>query len=68
MEETDSASFTILVVSSGFNKSRNSDKLLRCFMKTFTRSTVLMDDAVNFPIIYLVNDSSYFIPYQNEFS
>jgi len=28
----------------------------------------LMDDAVNFPIIYLVNDSSYFIlPYQNEF-
>lgn len=29
---------------------------------------VLMDDAVNFPIIYLVNNSSQFIlPYQNEF-
>jgi len=27
-----------------------------------------MDDAVNFPIIYLVNDSSYFIlPYQMNF-
>jgi len=69
MEETDSASFTILVVSSGWVQQKQGDKLLRCFMKTFTRSTVLMDDAVNFPIIYLVNDSSYFIlPYQNEFS
>lgn len=29
---------------------------------------VLMDDAVNFPIIYLVNNASQFIlPYQNEF-
>ncbi len=29
---------------------------------------ILMDDAVNFPIIYLLNNSSYFLlPYQNEF-
>jgi len=29
---------------------------------------VLLDDGVNFPIIYMLNDASYFIlPYQNEF-
>lgn len=38
------------------------------FEKLLPGQRVLMDDAVNFPIIYLVNDSSYFIlPYQNEF-
>ena len=39
------------------------------FEKILPGQRVLMDDALNFPIIYLVNDSSYFIlPYQNEFS
>jgi len=38
------------------------------FEKLLPGQKVLMDDAVNFPIIYLVNDASYFIlPYQNEF-
>lgn len=38
------------------------------FEKLLPGQRVLMDDAVNFPIIYLVNDASYFIlPYQNEF-
>ena len=38
------------------------------FEKLVPGQKVLMDDAVNFPIIYLVNDASYFIlPYQNEF-
>jgi hypothetical protein len=38
------------------------------YEKLLPGQRVLMDDAINFPIIYLVNDSSYFIlPYQNEF-
>jgi len=61
MEETDSASFTILVVSSGgFNKSRTATNCSGALWKLYPVNG-LMDDAVNFPIIYLVNDSSYFI-------
>lgn len=38
------------------------------FEKLLPDQKVLMDDAVNFPIIYLLNDASRFIlPYQNEF-
>ncbi len=38
------------------------------FDKLLPGQKVLMDDAVNFPIIYLINDASCFIlPYQNEF-
>lgn len=38
------------------------------FEKIIPGQKVLMDDAVNFPIIYLFNDASHFIlPYQNEF-
>ena len=38
------------------------------FDKLLPGQKVLMDDAVNFPIIYLINDASRFIlPYQNEF-
>lgn len=38
------------------------------FEKLLPGQKVLMDDAANFPIVYLVNNSSYFIlPYQNEF-
>lgn len=38
------------------------------FEKLLPDQKVLMDDAVNFPIIYLLNDASHFIlPYQNEF-
>lgn len=38
------------------------------YEKLLPGQRVLMDDAVNFPVIYLLNNSSYFIlPYQNEF-
>lgn len=38
------------------------------FEKLLPEQKVLMDDSVNFPIIYLINDASHFIlPYQNEF-
>lgn len=38
------------------------------FEKLLPGQRVLMDDGINFPIIYLLNNSSYFIlPYQNEF-
>ncbi len=38
------------------------------FEKLLPGQKVLMDDAVNFPLIYLINDASHFIlPYQNEF-
>jgi hypothetical protein len=38
------------------------------YEKLLPAQKVLLDDGVNFPIIYLLNDASYFIlPYQNEF-
>jgi len=38
------------------------------YEKLLPGQKVLLDDAVNFPIIYMLNDASYFIlPYQNEF-
>ena len=38
------------------------------YEKLLLGQRILMDDAINFPVIYLLNNSSYFIlPYQNEF-
>lgn len=38
------------------------------YEKLLPGQKVLLDDGVNFPIIYMLNDASYFIlPYQNEF-